>query len=76
MASAIKDQHEHTLAGPAICAGVGVHSGQRTRLSIRPAPAGTGVVFVRADITDRDNRIPVTGDSVVENRSHNTTFTT
>lgn len=68
MASAIKDQHEHTLAGPAICAGVGVHSGQRTRLSIRPAPAGTGVVFVRADITDRDNRIPVTGDSVVDSR--------
>ena len=68
MAYAIKDQHEHTLAGPAICAGVGVHSGQRTRLSIRPAPAGTGVVFVRADVTDRDNRIPVTGDSVVDSR--------
>lgn len=68
MARRVEDQHEHTLAGPAICAGVGVHSGQRVRLSIRPAPAGTGVVFVRADVTDRDNRIPVTGDSVVDSR--------
>ena len=68
MASAIKDQHEHTLAGPAICAGVGVHSGRRTRLSIRPAPAGTGIVFVRADVTDRDNRILVSGDNVVDSR--------
>ena len=31
--------YQHTLAGPAICAGVGLHSGQRVRVSIRPAPA-------------------------------------
>ncbi len=53
------DVMQHTLAGTAFCAGVGVHNGQHVRVVIRPAPVGTGVVFVRTDITDRDNRIPV-----------------
>ena len=59
---------ERTVQTPAICAGVGVHTGRRVRLSIRPAPAGAGIVFVRSDITDRDNRIPVSGDAVVDAR--------
>ncbi|MFN3536781.1 MAG: UDP-3-O-acyl-N-acetylglucosamine deacetylase [Brevundimonas sp.] len=62
------DHHESTVNAPAICAGVGVHSGERVRLVIRSAPAGTGVVFVRTDVTDRDNRIPVSGEAVVEAR--------
>lgn len=62
------DHHQRTLVAPAICAGVGVHSGRRVRLAVRPAAPGTGIVFVRTDITDRDNRIPVTGDAVVEAR--------
>jgi UDP-3-O-[3-hydroxymyristoyl] N-acetylglucosamine deacetylase len=59
---------EHTLSGPAICAGVGVHTGVHVRLSIRPAPAGSGVVFVRADIKDRDNRVRVSPEAVVQTR--------
>ena len=62
------ENHEHTLAGPAICAGPGVHTGQRVRLSIRPAPAGHGIVFVRTDIKDRDNRVPATAENVVQTR--------
>ena len=62
------DHRERTLIGPAICAGVGVHTGQRVRLAIRPAPTGTGIVFVRTDVTDRDNRIVVSGDVVVDAR--------
>jgi UDP-3-O-[3-hydroxymyristoyl] N-acetylglucosamine deacetylase len=58
------DVLQHTLAGSAVCSGVGVHSGQRVRMAIRPAPAGSGVVFVRSDITDRDNRIPVSAETV------------
>ncbi|MDO9249443.1 MAG: UDP-3-O-acyl-N-acetylglucosamine deacetylase, partial [Phenylobacterium sp.] len=38
---------QHTLQGPAIFAGVGVHTGAHTRVSVRPAPANTGIVFVR-----------------------------
>jgi UDP-3-O-[3-hydroxymyristoyl] N-acetylglucosamine deacetylase len=66
--SARQDHRERTLIAPAICAGVGVHTGQRVRLAIRPAAAGTGIVFVRTDVTDRDNRIVVSGDVVVDAR--------
>ena len=62
------DHHERTIVAPAICAGVGVHTGQRVRLAIRPAAPGTGIVFVRTDITDRDNRIPVSGEAVIDAR--------
>ncbi len=47
---------------------MGVHTGQRVRLAIRPAAPDTGIVFVRTDITDRDNRIPVSGDAVIDAR--------
>ncbi|MDR3513834.1 MAG: UDP-3-O-acyl-N-acetylglucosamine deacetylase [Caulobacteraceae bacterium] len=60
--------YQHTLAAPAIIAGVGVHTGQRVRVSIRPAPADTGIVYVRTDIHDRDNRVPAHGEAVVETR--------
>ena len=59
---------QHTLAGPAIIAGVGIHTGQRVRVSIRPAPADSGIVWIRTDVLDRDNRIPALGEAVVETR--------
>ena len=62
------DQHQKTTIAPAIIAGVGVHTGDRVRLAVRPAPVGTGIVFVRTDIKDRDNRIPVSGEAVVDAR--------
>ena len=62
------DHYERTIVAPAIIAGVGVHTGRRVRLAVRPAPSGAGIVFVRTDITDRDNRIPVSGEAVVDAR--------
>jgi UDP-3-O-[3-hydroxymyristoyl] N-acetylglucosamine deacetylase len=62
------DHHQRTTVAPAIIAGVGVHTGDRVRLAVRPAPVGTGIVFVRTDIKDRDNRIPVSGEAVVDAR--------
>ncbi|WP_339931593.1 UDP-3-O-acyl-N-acetylglucosamine deacetylase [uncultured Brevundimonas sp.] len=62
------DHHQKTTIAPAIIAGVGVHTGKRVRLAVRPAPVGTGIVFVRTDIKDRDNRIPVSGEAVVDAR--------
>ena len=64
----IQDHHERTIFAPAIIAGVGVHTGRRVRLAVRPAPSGAGIVFVRTDVTDRDNRIPVSGEAVVDAR--------
>lgn len=62
------DHHQKTTVAPAIIAGVGVHTGDRVRLAVRPAPVGTGIVFVRTDVKDRDNRIPVSGEAVVDAR--------
>ncbi len=41
-----------------MCAGVGVHSGRRARITLKPALVDSGVVFVRTDVSDRNNRIP------------------
>ena len=60
--------YQQTLAAPAIIAGVGVHTGERVRLSLRPAGPDTGIVFVRTDIHDRDNRVRAHGEAVVETR--------
>jgi UDP-3-O-[3-hydroxymyristoyl] N-acetylglucosamine deacetylase len=49
---------QHTIAKPASREGVGLHTGAPVRLTVRPAGAGTGVVFVRADVKDSDAAIP------------------
>jgi UDP-3-O-[3-hydroxymyristoyl] N-acetylglucosamine deacetylase len=59
---------QHTLAAPALFAGVGIHTGQRVRVSIRPAPVGAGISFVRSDLIGGDNRIDALGDRVVQTR--------
>ncbi len=41
---------QRTLATSIGCVGVGLHSGVRIRLTLRPAPAGTGIVFRRSDL--------------------------
>jgi UDP-3-O-[3-hydroxymyristoyl] N-acetylglucosamine deacetylase len=61
----ISSTHQHTLAQPAIFAGVGLHTGQHVRVAIRPAPAGHGIVFVRLDL-EGDNVVPAHGEAVVQ----------
>ncbi|HEX2561426.1 UDP-3-O-acyl-N-acetylglucosamine deacetylase [Phenylobacterium sp.] len=58
--------YQHTLKGPAVLAGIGVHTGAHARIAVRPAGPDTGVVFVRTDVTDRDNRVPANGELVVK----------
>lgn len=55
---------QHTVRAPALFAGVGVHTGAYTRVNVRPAAVGAGIVFVRTDVRDRDNLIPATGEAV------------
>ncbi|MEQ1722402.1 MAG: UDP-3-O-acyl-N-acetylglucosamine deacetylase, partial [Pseudobdellovibrio sp.] len=33
--------------------GVGIHSGEKTTLKFKPAPANTGVYFIRADLPNK-----------------------
>ncbi|HVI33419.1 UDP-3-O-acyl-N-acetylglucosamine deacetylase [Phenylobacterium sp.] len=64
-ADAFQDRaFQHTLRAPAFFAGVGVHTGAHTRVNVRPAPVDHGIVFVRTDVTDRDNRVLATGEAV------------
>jgi UDP-3-O-[3-hydroxymyristoyl] N-acetylglucosamine deacetylase len=41
---------QRTIAAPARTTGVGLHSGDRVELVLRPAPADTGIVFRRVDL--------------------------
>jgi len=59
---------EKTLQSAIPCVGVGLHSGQKIHMTMKPAPVGTGIVFVRTDVTDKDNRIPAKYDHVVDTR--------
>lgn len=38
--------------------GVGLHSGERVRLTLKPAGEGAGLRFRRVDVSDRDHEIP------------------
>lgn len=58
--------HQHTVAGPAIFAGIGLHTGQHVRVAVRPAAADAGIVFIRTDVRDRDNAVRVSPDAVVK----------
>lgn len=58
------DAFQHTVRGPALFAGVGVHTGAYTRVAVRPAVADTGIEFIRTDVTDRDNRVLVAPETV------------
>lgn len=57
---------QHTVRSPALFAGVGVHTGAHTRVAVRPAATDSGIVFVRTDVVDRDNRVLVAPETVVK----------
>ncbi len=59
---------QHTVKKAVTVTGVGVHSGAPANLTIAPAAANHGIVFVRSDITDRNNRIPARWDLVCDTR--------
>ncbi|MCB2187108.1 MAG: UDP-3-O-acyl-N-acetylglucosamine deacetylase [Deltaproteobacteria bacterium] len=43
-------QHQRTLKRPVSCIGIGLHSGKRVNLCLRPAEPDTGVMFKRTDL--------------------------
>lgn len=52
---------QQTLRRQVSCAGIGLHSGTKVGLTLKPAPAGAGIVFRRADL---GVDIPATVDHV------------
>jgi UDP-3-O-[3-hydroxymyristoyl] N-acetylglucosamine deacetylase len=57
-----------TLARPARLAGVGIHGGLPVNLALLPAPAGSGIVFVRTDEGEDRRDIPALADRVCDTR--------
>lgn len=49
--------YQTTIFSPVSCYGIGVHSGKTVQLTLKPAKANQGIVFVRTDISSCDNHI-------------------
>lgn len=56
---------QHTLRSAISCIGVGLHSGRKVTLTLRPAPADSGIVIRRVDL---GVDIPASWDHVVDTR--------
>jgi len=57
--------YQRTLAGKVKCSGLGLHSGQKVNLTIKPAPVNHGIKFVRTDLPDSPG-IPALFNMVVD----------
>lgn len=60
--------YQRTLKSVVNCDGVGLHSGNPVHLTLKPAAAGTGVVFKRTDVDEDQSIIPARWDRVVDTR--------
>ena len=58
---------QKTLRDEIRCAGIGLHSGQKVDLKIRPAPADTGIIFKRVDLPG-EPEVKALRNNVVDNR--------
>ena len=56
---------QHTVAAEVSCVGVALHTGDMVNMTIKPAPAHSGITFIRTDIKDH-NQVPARYDLVGE----------
>lgn len=59
---------QHTLKSKIHCTGVGLHSGAKMSMTLAPADADTGIVFVRTDLPRGRAVVPARWDAVVDTR--------
>ncbi len=57
---------QHTVAAEVSCVGVSLHTGDMVNLTIRPAAANTGIIFIRTDVESGKGVAPATFDAVTE----------
>ena len=53
---------QQTLAAEVACNGIGLHSGKPVELKLVPAPADTGIVFIRTDLPNKPHVRAVTAN--------------
>ena len=56
---------QRTIAKTVCCSGIGVHSGKKVNLTIKPAPVNYGIKFIRTDLPDKPS-IPARFGMVVD----------
>jgi len=54
-----------TVAREASVSGIGLHTGARSSITFKPAPAGTGIVFIRTDLPGQPH-VPALVQNVVD----------
>ena len=59
---------QNTLKSAAVFDGLGLHSGEPVRMTVRPAPVDSGVWFRRTDLTEGNTMIPARWDAVVPSK--------
>ncbi len=62
----VETGRRRTLKASIGCVGIGLHSGRRVNLTLRPAAAGTGILFRRTDLDGIE--LPARWDHVVDTR--------
>jgi UDP-3-O-[3-hydroxymyristoyl] N-acetylglucosamine deacetylase/3-hydroxyacyl-[acyl-carrier-protein] dehydratase len=50
---------QRTISKPGKIEGIGLHSGEKVKVSFQPAEVNTGLIFFRVDLPDRPSVIPV-----------------
>lgn len=61
------EPYQYTLKQPVSCCGVGLHAGRTVNLTIKPAPANSGIRFIRSDL-DENRTIQAHMKQVVDTR--------
>jgi UDP-3-O-[3-hydroxymyristoyl] N-acetylglucosamine deacetylase len=59
---------QRTLKAPIGCTGIGLHSGRKVALTLRPAPESSGIAVVRTGLPGGPVAIPARWDHVVDTR--------
>jgi len=60
----ISQPYQTTLARSISCSGIGLHSARLVDLSLHPAPADTGIIFRRTDISNVDTEIRAVSSNI------------
>jgi UDP-3-O-[3-hydroxymyristoyl] N-acetylglucosamine deacetylase len=61
------DYRQRTIRDEISCTGIGLHSGHPVNHTIKPAPADTGITFIRKDVSSQPS-IKATFENVVDTR--------
>lgn len=59
---------QRTLRTPIPCKGIGLHSGRKVSMTLRPAAVDTGISFLRTDVASGTGLVPARWNTVVDTR--------